>query len=66
MSSRARKLIGSFAVLAFMAAYIWGASLLAELIPANPVAQIIFFAVVGIGWGFPLFPLVAWMNRGSR
>jgi hypothetical protein len=49
-----------------MAGYIWVGTLLAERVPDNPVAQIIFFAVVGIGWGFPLFPLIAWMNRGSR
>jgi len=63
MTPRARKLIGSFGILIFMTAYIWLGTIIAEKVPAHPAAQILFFAVAGIGWGFPLFPFIAWMNR---
>ncbi len=66
MSPHVRKLFGAFAIVGFMAAYIWGATLIAARLPDNQWAKLAFFAVAGIGWGFPLFPLIAWLERGSR
>jgi hypothetical protein len=66
MQPRTRKLVGTLAVVLFLAVYIWLASLLAARLPSNQWAQLAFFAVAGIAWGFPLFPLISWMQRGSR
>lgn len=63
MSPRLRKLIGSLGIVAFMAAYIWLATLIAARLPDNQLVRLVFFAVAGIGWGFPLFPLISWVQR---
>lgn len=67
MQSRTRKAIGCLALLAYMAVYAaLAASLgvaLAAVLPAW--AQLIYYAVAGIVWIFPLRPLFAWMNRGA-
>jgi Protein of unknown function (DUF2842) len=64
MNPRLRKLIGSVAVLAFLAAYIAVAVTLADRLPDNRLIQLIYFAVAGTAWGLPLLPLLAWMQRG--
>ena len=63
MGPRLRKLIGSLAVLAFLAAYIAVAVTLADRLPDNRLVQLAYFVVVGTAWGLPLFPLIAWMQR---
>ena len=65
MTARVRKLIGSAGVLVFLAAYIWAATLLADHVPPQPMAQTLFFALVGVLWGVPLLPLIRWMNAGD-
>jgi len=67
MNVRTRKAIGCFALLAYLAVYaalaagigVW----LASLIPAW--AQLVYYAIAGIVWIFPLKPLFGWMNRGA-
>ena len=66
MSPRIRKLIGAVAMVAFMAGYIWAATLVAARLPDHQLARLAFFAVAGIAWGVPLFPLITWLQRGSR
>jgi hypothetical protein len=63
MSPRVRKLIGLFGILAFLAVYVAVASKLSDLVPKGGPWQAIYFAVVGVVWGVPLFPLITWMNR---
>jgi hypothetical protein len=65
MDMRARKAVGCFALLAYLAVYAaLAATLGALLLPVLPAwAELIFFAVAGIVWIFPLKPLFAWMNR---
>ncbi len=63
MSPRVRKVVGALAIVAFMVAYIWAATLIAERLPADRTVQLIFFIVAGTAWGLPLFPLVAWAQR---
>ena len=62
MPTRLRKLFGSAGVLAFLGAYVWAVSLLADRVPANTWAQTAFFAAAGVLWGVPLIPLIRWMN----
>ena len=67
MNTRARKALGCFVLLAYLAAYaVLAASLGVALVPLIPVwAQLIYYAIAGIVWIFPLKPLFAWMNRGA-
>jgi hypothetical protein len=67
MEMRTRKALGCFVLLAYIAVYaVLAASLGVALAPALPDwAQIIFYAIAGVVWIFPLKPLFTWMNRGS-
>jgi hypothetical protein len=65
MSARVRKLIGLFGILGFLALYVVVAVSIGERLPNHWAAQVAFYAVVGVAWGFPLFPLIKWMNRGD-
>lgn len=55
--------MGALGILAFMAAYIWAATLIAERLPENRAVQLIFFVVAGTAWGLPLFPFITWIQR---
>ena len=65
MPARARKLIGTVALLLLVTA--WGliAMALAQsvLTDINGVVAAIFYVVAGLGWVLPAMPLVAWMAR---
>jgi len=65
MPARARKLIGTVALLLLVTA--WGliAMALAQsvLTDINGVVAAIFYVVAGLGWVLPAIPLVAWMAR---
>lgn len=67
MNMRARKAVGCFALLAYLAVYAaFAATLggwLATFLPWW--AQLIYFAVAGVIWVFPLKPLFGWTNRGG-
>ncbi len=67
MDMRTRKALGCFALLAYMAVYAAiAATIGAALAPLVPIwAQLVFYAVAGVIWIFPLKPLFGWMNRGS-
>jgi hypothetical protein len=67
MDVRQRKAVGCFVLLAYIAIYaILAASLGVGLTPLIPTwAQLIYYAVAGIVWIFPLKSLFAWMNRGA-
>ena len=64
MSARLRKLISSAAIVGFLGCYIAAVATLAERIPPNWIAQLVFFGLAGVCWGIPLIPLIAWMNKG--
>jgi len=64
MSARARKFIGLLGILGFLCAYVVLVATLGGLLPQNWAVQLAFYGVAGIVWGLPLFPLIAWMNRG--
>lgn len=64
MSARLRKLIGLFAILAFLTLYIAVAARLSDLVPSSGPWKFLYFALAGTLWGVPLFPLISWMSRG--
>ncbi len=67
MNIRARKAIGCAGLLAYLGLYaVLAATLGAYLLPILPFwAELIFYAVAGIIWIFPMKPLFDWMKRGS-
>ena len=64
MSARLRKFIGLFAILGFLAAYVVVVVTIGGHLPQHWAVQVIFYGLAGTVWGFPLFPLLSWMNRG--
>ena len=66
MSPRLRKLIGLFAILAFVVLYMGAVAGLAKFVPDHGPLQLAFYALAGICWGIPILPLISWMNRTPR
>ncbi len=64
MTARIRKLIGGAGMILFLILYTGAAVRIAGVLPANAAVKLAYFAVVGIGWGVPIIPLITWMNRG--
>ena len=64
MNPRVRKLIGLVAILVFITLYVGAMARIGEHLPDRWWAKLAFYAVAGIGWGVPIFPLISWMNRG--
>lgn len=64
MRRRARSFIGSVATLAFVVVYALGAMLVAQtgaFRGAPALVQGFLYVGLGLGWIFPLMPLVSWM-----
>lgn len=69
LTRRQRKLIGAFALLAFVVFYALMAMALAQARPvqeASWVGQAIFYAIIGIAWILPIMPLIKWMEGGRE
>ncbi|MDZ7627796.1 MAG: DUF2842 domain-containing protein [Parvularculaceae bacterium] len=66
MSPRIKKLLGSALMLIGLGAYVLGAIALADVVPKYWVAQLLYFAVAGIGWALPAIPLINWMNAEPK
>ena len=64
MPPRLRSFVGSVLILVFLAAYVWAATAIADLMPDKPMLKLAFFAVAGVACGLPILPLMSWMNRG--
>lgn len=65
MNQRTRKAVGSLALLLYIGAYaVLAATIGAALLPVSPAwAELLFYALAGVIWIFPLKPMFAWMNR---
>lgn len=69
MPKRIRKLIGAFAMVAFVIVYALVAMALAQaraLQDANTLVQTVAYIVLGLAWIFPLMPLISWMERPDQ
>jgi hypothetical protein len=64
MGARTRRFLAMIGVLAFLAFWIWGAVALRGVLPPGPVLDLVVFAVAGLGWGLPLYPLFKWAEGG--
>ena len=65
MGGRTRRAVASVGAVAFLMFWIWGATVVADLLPDNMTLKVVYFAIAGTAWGLPLFPLIAWANRGG-
>ena len=65
MGPRTRRFVAMLGVLAFLVFWIWGAIALRAALPPGPLLDLVVYAVAGIGWGAPLYPLFKWAERGS-
>lgn len=63
-SARLRKLIGLFAILGWLAAYVVAATWVAEQLPEGRWIELAYYVVAGVFWFVPIMPLIAWMSRG--
>ncbi len=64
MTARARKAIGSLAILLFVGFYAWLVATVGDHLPRAWWVQLAYYLVAGTAWGLPVIPLIAWMNRG--
>lgn len=64
MGARTRKFIGLIAILAFLAAYVVAATLIADLLPEGRLVELAYYVIAGTFWFLPIVPLLYWMNRG--
>ncbi|MEM1193586.1 MAG: DUF2842 domain-containing protein [Pseudomonadota bacterium] len=63
MHPRQKKLIGTFVLLFGFLAYLILAITIADYLPSNKILEIVYFAITGILWIFPVKNLLEWMNR---
>jgi hypothetical protein len=68
MSMRWKKLIGLFVLLAIVAIYVLLVmrAAVAILPEANPLIELLFYAVAGLAWVVPVRYLIVWMNTPGR
>ena len=65
MNMRTRKAVGCAGLILYMAIYAAAAATLgAWLLPSLPYwGELVYYAIAGVIWIFPLKPLFIWMNR---
>jgi hypothetical protein len=67
MSTRIRKLIGAFALIALVIVWTLIAMAVAQFPPIfnNPWIAGLYYVAAGMGWILPAMPLIRWMSKGS-
>ena len=63
LSPHIKKVYGGVLIMVFLAGYIYLAATLAGMLPDNILIKAVYYAVIGIGWGIPLIPLLSWMDK---
>ena len=63
MRARARKLLGSLALLFGLFGYIVVALLIGARLPHTVFIELPYYLVAGLAWIFPARSLIAWMHR---
>ena len=66
MGPRTRRFVAMLGVLAFLVFWIWSALALRALLPPGQLIDLVVYAVAGLGWGAPLYPLFRWAERNRR
>jgi len=71
MSVRQRKFIGAILLLILVTVWSLGVMALSQSpslaawFASGRVAQILFYAIAGMGWVLPAMPLIRWMQRAD-
>jgi hypothetical protein len=65
MGPRGRRLVASLGTVVFLIFYVWAVIAIGDHLPNSPWIDMAFFAVAGIAWGVPLFPLFKWAEGGK-
>lgn len=68
MHPRFRKLLGGFAMIAFVLVYALVAMALADSRPMHEApgwVRTLLYVVLGLAWVLPLMPLIRWMERSG-
>ncbi len=65
MTARARKALGSVAIVLFVALYAFVVTTIGDHIPKAWWVQLLYYLIGGTAWGLPILPLMMWMNRGK-
>lgn len=63
MPVRLKKILGALFIVAFLLTWIFAGVTLSRFIPQHWAPALIYYAVVGIGWAFPLMPVLKWMEK---
>lgn len=67
MGPRTRRFVAMIGVLAFVVFWIWAVLEVRRFMPPGALIDLLFYAIAGIGWGVPLYPLFKWAERsGSK
>jgi hypothetical protein len=66
MGPRTRRFVAMLGVIVFLIVWIWGAIAIRGLLPPSQLIDLVVFAVAGIGWGVPLYPLFRWAEGGGK
>ena len=66
MGPRTRRFVAMLGVIVFLIVWIWGAIAIRGLLPPSRLIDLLVFAVAGIGWGVPLYPLFRWAEGGRQ
>lgn len=65
MKRRQRKLLGTVLMIVFVFLYALAVTAMAPrvMLEWSKGWQMVFYAVAGLAWGLPLFPLIRWMEK---
>jgi hypothetical protein len=63
MGPRTRRFVAMIGILAFLVFWVWGALAIRSVLPPGAIIDLIVFAVAGVGWGVPLYPVFKWAER---
>ena len=63
MPVRLKKLVGTIAILIYLVIYLFAAAAIADGLPSIWLIQLVYFAIAGVVWVFPLKYLLAWMTK---
>lgn len=69
MKKRSRKLLGTVILLVFVICYALVAMALAQSRPlqeSGKAIQAVLYAIIGLAWILPVFPLIKWMEGGRE
>jgi hypothetical protein len=65
MPMRLKKMLGSLFICVFVLFWVVLAVGLANHIPHIWYIELAFYAVMGLGWGLPVLPILAWMEKSK-